>query len=37
LVTKAVSNQTVVMDRKLDNILMKLAAMQRDLDRPGDQ
>ena len=37
VVTRAVSNQTVVLDRKLDNILVRLAAMQRDLDRPGDQ
>ncbi|RXN02418.1 Helicase-like transcription factor [Labeo rohita] len=37
VVGRAVSTQTVVMDRKLENIVEKLAAMQWVLDRPGDQ
>ncbi|KAL0148956.1 hypothetical protein M9458_055760, partial [Cirrhinus mrigala] len=37
VVGRAVSTQTVVMDRKLENIVEKLAAMQRVLYRPGDQ
>ncbi|RXN37916.1 hypothetical protein ROHU_001603 [Labeo rohita] len=37
VVGRAVSTQTVVMDRKLEYIVEKLVAMQRVLDRPGDQ
>ncbi|KAL0152762.1 hypothetical protein M9458_052485, partial [Cirrhinus mrigala] len=36
VVDRAVSTQTVVMDRKLENIVEKLATMQQVLDRPGD-
>ncbi|KAL1276184.1 hypothetical protein QQF64_035807 [Cirrhinus molitorella] len=34
VVGRAVSTQTVVMDRKMENIMEKLAALQRILDRP---
>ncbi|KAL1279027.1 hypothetical protein QQF64_025700 [Cirrhinus molitorella] len=34
VVGRAVSTQTVVMDRKMENIMEKLAALQRILDKP---
>ncbi|KAL1251793.1 hypothetical protein QQF64_019589 [Cirrhinus molitorella] len=34
VVGRAVSTQTVVMDRKMENIIEKLAALQRILDKP---